>query len=102
MCVGQLLAKEKQVGVEFFDCDLCGDTICDAGSWFACDDCNHVMCEECEFKHSNEDGEVACPFCSKEEATDSDLLEFALLKLGMTRHGLLKEYQETEDGDVEV
>jgi hypothetical protein len=36
-----------------------------------------------------------CPFCTKEEATDTDLLDFALEKLKMTWEELKAAYRES-------
>jgi hypothetical protein len=86
------------VGVDFFPCDKCGETICDAGPWWECEECGHVLCSTCEGEldaDPDDEDEALCPYCAGEVATDSDLLEFALEKLGLTRKELLDQYAET-------
>lgn len=93
------------MGVDFFECDECGETICDAGPYWTCDECRHHLCEDCEGKLVIEDGETGdavCPFCERQTATDFQLLEYALGKLGLTRDQLFEEYQDEAPPDAPV
>lgn len=83
------------MGVDFFPCDHCGDSICDCGSYWTCSgECGARLCDDCAADLvSDEDNAEACPFCRKKVATDYQLLEFALAKLGVTRDELMAEYK---------
>ena len=89
------------MGVDFFPCDDCGESICDCGSYWRCQEgCGARLCDDCADKHKvwddlDDDGNEInpCPYCKREAATDSQLLQFALKKLGVTQEALLKEYQ---------
>lgn len=95
------------MGVDFFPCDSCGETVCDAGPWWQCQECSNRLCEDCERKYNasndwleydedemEEEGiEVGCPFCRKQKCKDEDLLDFALGKLGLTKDQLEAEYK---------
>jgi len=35
------------MGVEFFPCDICGESICDCGFYESCSNCEVSVCEEC-------------------------------------------------------
>lgn len=86
------------MGVDYYPCDNCGKTFCDAGDYQAFEHCGHMLCRPC----ANELGVIDdidepadCPFCAGDVATDSELLEFALGKLGMKRETLLVWYRES-------
>jgi hypothetical protein len=84
------------MSVEFFPCSLCGESICDAGEWWDCHECGYSLCIGCAEDNVSEDGETGddiCPFCARDLATDTQLLDFALSKLNMTRDQLLEEYR---------
>ena len=75
------------MGVDFFPCDACGESICDCGSYFQCNDlCGRRWCnDECAIKdgfvdEDNEDGErvISCNFCRNEDVEDGPLLQFLL------------------------
>ena len=98
------------MGVEFFHCEACGKTICDAGDYYSCYDCyRHYCSDKCMEAHSlklvscddcktEEEAEkhgcywYLCGYCRKEMATDSELLKYALRELDMSRDELQNEY----------
>jgi len=90
------------MGVDFMNCNNCLEIMSDCGMYAYCEDCGYYLCEPCmeKFKlnsdmFSIEDAEDRqCPFCDKVVVTDSQLLEFALEKLGLTLEALTSEYQE--------
>lgn len=90
------------MGIEFFECDRCDETICDAGPYWTCDICGHRLCEDCEiFTSAANDDDMkegqpnpGCPFCRREITTATDLLEFALGLLGVTREQLMERYMK--------
>lgn len=92
------------MGVEFFECDRCSETICDAGDWWACETCGIRLCQHCEAETDadncldeiDQEGtpNPGCLFCMRKDATDLALLVFALQQLGIMREELMKRYQE--------
>src|ERR1035437_7123355 len=92
--------EQDTMSVDFFECDRCGETICDCGSWWACEECGVRLCDDCEQEHvDHDDDDVAiCPYCSRDLATDTDLLGFALELLGISAEELLARYQAAGEG----
>jgi hypothetical protein len=90
------------MGVDFWICHFCHDTFPDCGDYTRCNTCElhwcSGSCAEAEGYIMSEDedeyGEAmtSCDFCRGESAEDSDLLEYALEKLGMSRDDLESEY----------
>jgi len=88
------------MGVDFFPCDRCRNTICDCGDYIRCKGkrCDRVWCcfdcakEDGYLFDSDHDDYGTCSFCRKEQATESELLHHALDLLKMTRAKLLKSW----------
>lgn len=100
------------MGVDFFSCDGCGESICDCGSYIKCRKCEHRWCDlTCAIKNGgykyNDDEddddydddyeEQSCKFCRKEEAEDSDLLNFLIKKYKLNRKTVVQLYFESKD-----
>ena len=101
------------MGVDFFDCDKCGRSVCDCGDYWACEECGTRTCRPCadtfpvreytdddldedldeDDEYPDDDGQIICPFCAGDEATDSDLLGFAIKAMRTTRDKLMKRYK---------
>jgi hypothetical protein len=82
------------MGVDFFTCDHCGESICDAGDYDHCD-CGKRFCSGprdtgCGKVHENEDGSLTCSFCRREEISDYDLLQYLLAASNLTREEAAK------------
>lgn len=108
--------KGAIMGVDFFSCDYCGESICDCGDYVKCnDDCYRRWCDlkcakadgyrsdNCEEEDTDEceyQGE-SCSYCRREEAEDSDLFNFLLKKYNLKREVVLKEYFEVSKNDEE-
>lgn len=84
------------MGVEFFPCDYCGESICDCGSYEQCnDDCSRRWCDKkCavadgyrdEDEEENYDENLkSCKFCRNEDVEDSPLLEYLLKHFSLTK-----------------
>ncbi len=85
------------MGVDFFPCDKCGKTVCDAGVYERCD-CGRKWCSRKCSKDDGHDRELDdCSYCRSEQAEDSELLEFMLKKHGTTREQLLQEWKEKQE-----
>jgi hypothetical protein len=55
------------MGVDFFDCSICGDSVCDAGEYGYCEKCGAHFCEDCDEDQKvkyNVDKLVQCDMCS--------------------------------------
>lgn len=85
------------MGVDFFPCDYCGESICDCGRYTKCE-CGRRWCNmKCAGQDGFsqvEDGEWTCSFCRNEEFEDSTLLSFLLKRYDLTREQVVQEYQD--------
>lgn len=105
------------MGVDFFPCDYCGESICDCGSYERCE-CGRRWCDKkCAkgdgFRPSGYDededteweGVDSCKFCRLEDAEDGELLHYLLCRYNLTRDQVVKEYVASlppeEDDDDE-
>jgi len=95
--------KEQIMGVDFFPCDSCSESICDCGDYVQCNDgCYRRWCDlKCAkkdgFRYEDEDHEEkSCSFCRNEAAEDSDLFNFLLKKYNLKRDTVLSEYLEKQ------
>lgn len=86
------------MGVDFFPCDYCGESICDCGSWEECNrDCGRRWCDmKCAKAdgYQDEDDVLSCKYCRDEDATDTQLLHFLLRWYGTTMKKAKKLYVE--------
>jgi hypothetical protein len=90
------------MGVDFWICHFCKDTFPDCGDYTRCNTCEiHWCSDDCAIEEGWIDSEEeddygnsssTCSFCRNESAEDSDLLDFALEKLGISREDLEEEY----------
>ena len=116
------------MSVDWFDCDVCRESICDCGDYESCNCGKHWCSEECaevdgfEREHcrleydmddKEENGctekycddcdnfiETGCKYCREEDFEDKDLLKFALKALGMKRETLIQSYKLHKGGQV--
>lgn len=75
------------MGVDFYTCQNCEETFCDAGYYFSCECGYHYCSNECggrQYAEDNED-ESTCIRCRREYIDDGELVHFLLAKLGLTR-----------------
>lgn len=92
------------MGVDWYPCEHCGETFPDCGSYVYCnDDCYKRWCsDECAeadgFVEDREnidrwgDSTKSCKFCRKEDADDSVLLAFLLIKCGYSRADVVAQF----------
>lgn len=89
------------MGVEFFPCDRCGESICDCGRYERCHyDCGRRWCSpECaaldgyrsgDSDEIHDDPDGSCNFCRGEDVTDDVLLAFLLEKFRLTHDQAVK------------
>lgn len=95
------------MGVSFFPCDVCGESICDCGMYYHCS-CGRRWCskdcalddgyiDESTFDYECDDAKAepdTCKFCRGEDVDTIELLAYALTRLGLTRQELVAEYNE--------
>lgn len=112
------------MSVDFFDCDSCGESVCECGPYVRCEGCDNKFCTTCHkgkgLREDDLDGEdtpssttddegnpdlsdeevvakvEACPVCSLRMVTDSQLVSFLLKKLGWSRKKGEKEYRASK------
>lgn len=77
------------MGVEYFDCPFCGETICDSGDFSRCDMCEEIMCEECG-DNRKKHGKIVCDYCLEKTVSDDDMIEFLLEKCELSREEAVK------------
>lgn len=87
------------MGVDFFPCDRCGESICDCGPYERCsDNCGRRWCSmECAKADGyNPDDEErqddSCNFCRLEDVEDGPLLHFVLKLHNMTLEQAKEKY----------
>jgi hypothetical protein len=72
------------MGVDFFPCDFCGESICDCGPYLRCRDicgrrwCDTACAELDGFLKDEEEQDNTCNFCRLEDVEDGVLLRFVL------------------------
>lgn len=79
------------MGVEFFDCPACGESVCDA-DYNSCNFCKTWFCTDC---HRGGRRKRDCPVCSLKVITDAALLEYILKREGWDRAVVEEEYRES-------
>lgn len=89
------------MGVDFFPCSRCCESICDCGSYVRCE-CGYKWCSDACAKEDgfnngwdeelDEDVEPSCKYCRDEDLDDSTLLKFVLKHAKLTRKKALKLY----------
>jgi len=87
---------------QWYSCDNCGDAISEYHPYFDCLNCGRKLCKECAIAMgiSPPGADQAeciekdeCVFCSCKIIQPSDLLDFALKKLSITKQELEVEYR---------
>lgn len=102
------------MGVDFFPCNSCKEIICDVGDYIYCEECGRTWCDEecgehdrliltpcddCDTEEEAEEhgcGEYVCGYCRNVMATDKELLDYVLKKLGISKSELTNEYLRSE------
>jgi hypothetical protein len=81
------------MGVDFFPCDACSETICECGSYRRCEgDCGRRWCDlECAIK-DGADEEMICKYCRNEDVEEGVLLRFLLKHFKLTEKKAKKLY----------
>ena len=79
------------MGVDFFPCDYCGESICDVGDYERCD-CGRAWCDrKCAEFDGQDREEDNCAYCRNEKAEDCDILKYLLNKYNLNRGDVEKE-----------
>lgn len=89
------------MSISWYKCQGCNNTCsdydcfwCDCGATFCNEDCADAERREIYDEEGVE--ELTCKLCRLEDATDEDLLEFALEQLNKTREELKEMFLEKE------
>lgn len=88
------------MGVTWFSCSECGEVVNDYCSYGHCTGCEEVLCENCVHTLMGLHGEATdedsvdifgegnpkhCTSCSPKTVTDTDIMEYLLKKLALSR-----------------
>jgi hypothetical protein len=113
------------MSVDFFDCKVCGESVCECGDFVGCD-CGNKWCsdecaeedgfkkESCKLGYDVDDNECekgcyscdnqienSCKYCREDDFEDDVLLEYVLDKhLNMSRQELIDNYKECKGGQI--
>jgi len=115
------------MSIEWFDCDVCGENICDCGDYISCN-CGKNWCSDkcaekdgyeedhCKLGRDTEDheecdeeyccdcdnfAEASCKYCREDDFEDNELLEYVLDKhLNMSRQELIENYKLHKGGQI--
>lgn len=111
------------MSVDFFDCKVCGESVCECGDFVSCE-CGNKWCSEecaeedgykeehCKLGYEDSDEceracydcdnniERSCKYCREEDYEDDVLLKFALKSLGMKREALIQSYKLYKGGQM--
>ena len=89
------------MGVDFITCAICEYNFPDCGDFEWCDGCETYFCsQECGKVVEDDDGHRTCVVCRHELALDSDLLAFALRRLGTTKEQLTEDFLREQKGNA--
>jgi hypothetical protein len=91
------------MGVDFFPCDYCGEAICDCGSYEKCE-CGRRWCDDkcakgdgyLSYSDDDEIDEPSCKYCRREEAEDSELLDYLLRHYNLSRDKVLEDWRNEQ------
>ena len=91
------------MGIDYYVCDVCGETFPDCGEYYTCE-CGRLYCsEECATSDEVEDypddvdGDYnfeSCKYCRGEAFTDIDILNYMLKKHKTNREKIIKEMKK--------
>ena len=89
------------MGVDYDNCANCGEIYADCSNYGSCQGCSQSWCENCRLyiKAFVYGDDIRCDLCfttEPEEPSTSDLLEFALKKLGTRKLALRDELIASE------
>lgn len=78
------------MGVDFYTCDVCGNTFCDCGPYARCDECDGKLCPDCMEKYEvfGNMTKENCPFCNFKEVSEETLLAFLINEIGSSHEGV--------------
>ncbi len=93
------------MGVDYFPCAVCNDSVCDCGRYSQCDICENRFCIDCFPREVDADDftdEIelekarmkACPLCSEKFIPDHCMVEFLLKQLKWSKSRAEKEYRK--------
>jgi len=80
--------------IEVYQCCDCDNFTTNRSTIYICA-CGKSFCFEClkvDFSNENEDYGL-CQYCTGDEATDKQLLEYALDRLNINKESLFKDYK---------
>jgi hypothetical protein len=87
------------MGVDWYVCQKCGQTFCDAGDYASCEGCGSMFgpccMDECCDERDEETDEIhSCVVCRKELIPDAAMVAFFLRFTGMTKEEAEARFRE--------
>jgi len=102
------------MGVDYYNCGICGEIFNDCGYFGYCSNCGEMLCGHCHDeqieKHGNpEEGSEAasdygegsaakCDICSGEIIQDHDIIQWFVNETGITEEEVIKLIKESIKG----
>jgi len=93
------------MGVDYRDCDCCGESQCDCGDSYNLCECGRMICNFCltapKRYDDNEDylHPECCPYCSGAIIDLNDMLDFILHKYDLTYDEAKEMYEKDKRSD---
>lgn len=90
------------MGVDFFNCDICGGIFADCGPCKMCENCSSYLCGECGDREAkkyglDENGHLQkCAVCMREVVSDGEILNFLLRKHCLTKEEVMDTIRKSE------
>jgi len=98
------------MGIDYYNCDICGDIFNDCGHYGYCGNCEATLCGHCYDAMSEKNGELGeghenaddygedapncCDVCDGTHIDPNEFLRFVISKTGMSEEDLETEYRE--------
>lgn len=81
------------MSVDFFECDACGETVCECGPHKRCDgECGRKWCNRKCAEVDGADEDYVCKYCRNEDIEDGPLLQFILEHFKLTEEDAKRMY----------
>jgi hypothetical protein len=89
------------MGVNFYNCHICGEIYPDCGNYGSCEGCNKSWCDNCNKKHHSflYGDDIYCDLCfgDEPESIDAeDMIDFMCTKYNTTRDAISAEMPKKE------
>lgn len=88
------------MGIDYYTCQSCNEAFPDCIEYFVCETCETMFCSgSCGGRKYDEEDNISCVLCRKEQATDSNLLHFLIRHYKLSYEQVFKMYQEEKEDE---